>query len=184
MAISYSPREWADGSSGGTPIDAASLNRMESGIANAVAGVNQLNEAGNVTTDDIAAAAVSTDKIADGAVTSAKLAQAVRDSISQAQSTASSAKSAAGAAQGAVNALPKIRHGVATDIGGTAGTTVYRHVNLSGFSQVPAVVACPQSTSPDSCSVAVSNVTTTGFDIRLYRTNTADTDVFWIAIGS
>lgn len=72
---------------------------------------------------------------------------------------------------------------MATNIGGTANTTVYRHVNLSGFTQVPSVAVCPQSIAPNTCSVAVSNVTTAGFDIRLYRTNTADTDVFWTAIG-
>ena len=72
---------------------------------------------------------------------------------------------------------------MATSIGGTANKTVYRHVNLSGFSQVPSVAVCPQSIAPNTCAAAVSNVTTSGFDIRLYRTNTANTDEFWIAIG-
>ena len=76
-----------------------------------------------------------------------------------------------------------IQSGIATDIGGTANTTVYRHINFPhAFSSVPSVVVCPQSTTPNNCSVSASSVTTSGFDIRLYRTNTANTDVFWIAI--
>lgn len=103
-------------------------------------------------------------------------ADGLRDSVSQAQNTAN-------AAQNGVNSMPKIKYGVATSIGGVANKTVYRHVNLSGFSQVPSVAVCPQSTAPNTCAAAASNVTTSGFDIRLYRTNTANTDVFWIAIG-
>lgn len=37
--ISYTPNTWADGSEGGTPIDAAKLNNIESGISGAVAAI-------------------------------------------------------------------------------------------------------------------------------------------------
>ena len=37
--ISYTPTTWADGSEGGTPIDAAKLNNIESGIVDAVAAI-------------------------------------------------------------------------------------------------------------------------------------------------
>lgn len=37
--ISYTPTVWADGSEGGTPIDAAKLNNIESGIVDAVAAI-------------------------------------------------------------------------------------------------------------------------------------------------
>lgn len=37
--ISYTPTTWADGSEGGTPIDAAKLNNIESGISDAVAAI-------------------------------------------------------------------------------------------------------------------------------------------------
>lgn len=42
-AIEYEPREWRDDRDGGTPIDAAALNRMERGIADAAKGVNDIN---------------------------------------------------------------------------------------------------------------------------------------------
>ena len=41
-AIDYESLEWKDDASGGTPIDAAALNRMEGGIADACAGVDEL----------------------------------------------------------------------------------------------------------------------------------------------
>ena len=37
--ISYTPTTWADGAEGGTPIDAAKLNNIESGIVDAVAAI-------------------------------------------------------------------------------------------------------------------------------------------------
>ena len=37
--ISYTPTTWADGSEGGTPIDASKLNNIESGIVDAVAAI-------------------------------------------------------------------------------------------------------------------------------------------------
>ena len=41
-AIDYDSLEWKDDAAGGTPIEAAALNRMEGGIADACAGVDQL----------------------------------------------------------------------------------------------------------------------------------------------
>lgn len=41
-AIDYYSLEWKDDAAGGTPIEAAALNRMEQGIADACAGVDQL----------------------------------------------------------------------------------------------------------------------------------------------
>ena len=73
MAIEYEAKEWQNDSVGGTPITADEMNRIDSGVADAVNGVNELNEPGNVTTDDLA----------DGAVTADKLSQEVRDSVSQ-----------------------------------------------------------------------------------------------------
>lgn len=37
--ISYTPTTWADGSGGGTPIDATKLNNIETGISDAVAAI-------------------------------------------------------------------------------------------------------------------------------------------------
>lgn len=45
--ISYTPTTWADGAEGGTPIDAAKLNNIESGIVDAVAAIGP-----NDTTED------------------------------------------------------------------------------------------------------------------------------------
>ena len=83
MAIGYEATEWKDGAQGGTPIDAAALNKMENGISEACAAVDLLNEEGNVTTEDIASKAVTTEKIADGAVGLDQLSEEVRDSVSQ-----------------------------------------------------------------------------------------------------
>ena len=41
-AIDYESLEWKDDAAGGTPIEAAALNRMEQGIADACAGVDEL----------------------------------------------------------------------------------------------------------------------------------------------
>lgn len=42
MAVSYNAREWKNGASGGTSIDAENLNRMEEGIQDTVNAVNGL----------------------------------------------------------------------------------------------------------------------------------------------
>ena len=39
-SISYTPTTWADGADGGTPITAARLNNLESGVTNAVKQTN------------------------------------------------------------------------------------------------------------------------------------------------
>lgn len=39
-SISYTPTTWADGADGGTPITAARLNNLESGVTNAVKQAN------------------------------------------------------------------------------------------------------------------------------------------------
>ena len=42
--VSFTKKTWADGSSGGTPITAAELNRMEQGIKDCADGVNGLGD--------------------------------------------------------------------------------------------------------------------------------------------
>lgn len=44
MAIGYEAQEWKDGAEGGTPIDAAALNRIESGIAQTALVTDELAE--------------------------------------------------------------------------------------------------------------------------------------------
>lgn len=51
------------------------------------------------------------------------------------------------------------------------------------FTSAPFVMAIPNSSSPHQCRVGVGSVATTGCNIYLNRTNTTDTNVFWIAIG-
>ena len=75
MAIDYQTREWKDDQAGGTPIDAANLNRMEQGIANACAGVDEIKGPGGV----------SADMIADGSISESKLSEGLRDFVSQKQ---------------------------------------------------------------------------------------------------
>lgn len=51
------------------------------------------------------------------------------------------------------------------------------------FENVPHVVATPTTGAPANCSVGVSNITTTGFTLYLYRTTKVNTSVQWVAIG-
>lgn len=44
MAVDFEAREWKDGASGGTGIDAASLNRIEQGVVDTSNAVNGLLE--------------------------------------------------------------------------------------------------------------------------------------------
>lgn len=42
--VRFTKKTWADGSSGGTPITASELNRMEQGIKDCADGVNDLGD--------------------------------------------------------------------------------------------------------------------------------------------
>lgn len=48
--VSFTKKTWADGSSGGTPITASELNRMEQGIKDCADGVNGLGDSISHTT--------------------------------------------------------------------------------------------------------------------------------------
>ena len=48
--VSFTKKTWADGSSGGTPITASELNRMEQGIKDCADGVNDLGDSISHTT--------------------------------------------------------------------------------------------------------------------------------------
>ena len=72
MAIEYEAREWKDDSVGGTPIDAASLNRMEGGISEACNAIDRMEAGG-----------VSEGMISDGAVSEDKLSEGLRDFVSR-----------------------------------------------------------------------------------------------------
>lgn len=77
-----------------------------------------------------------------------------------------------------------IQSGIAEDIAGQADSTVYRPVTFpTAFPSAPRVVLTPVSSVPGNCAVGVSAVTATGFRIYLWRSNTASTDVHWIAVG-
>ena len=51
------------------------------------------------------------------------------------------------------------------------------------FTYAPMVMAIPNSSSPNQCSVGAGSVTTSGCNIYLNRTSATDTYVFWVAIG-
>ena len=76
--ITYEPIDWAQGVSGGTPLNASNLNRMENAIEELVEKANA-----PITIDDIGESAVGNTQIAPDSVTSDKLAQTVRDSLSR-----------------------------------------------------------------------------------------------------
>lgn len=66
-----------------------------------------------------------------------------------------------------------------------ANTTQNVNVTFSeAFENAPHITMCPQTTGPQVCFCAVSNITTTGFTAYFHRTNNYATTVHWIAIGS
>lgn len=50
------------------------------------------------------------------------------------------------------------------------------------FTKVPIVVATPVTVVPQKVELGVTEITTTGFTIVIYRTNDTATDVNWIAV--
>lgn len=68
----------------------------------------------------------------------------------------------------------------------TANTPTAQHVTFSqAFAEEPTVVVSAVSAVPGSAVQAVSaaNITNTGFDAYVYRTNSTVTAVMWIAVG-
>lgn len=66
----------------------------------------------------------------------------------------------------------------------TANTTATSSITFDkAFANPPMVTAIPNSSSPHQCGVGAGNVSATGCNVYLNRTNTTDTNVFWIAIG-
>lgn len=64
-----------------------------------------------------------------------------------------------------------------------ANTVVTKSVTFATpFTSVPRITVTPVTTVPNRCSLGVSNVTTNGFTINLYRTNVSTTSINWIAI--
>jgi len=71
MSISYTPTTWADGADGGTPITAARLNNIESGVTNAVKQANANAEGIKTLGDSVSqATAASYSKLALGSAMS------------------------------------------------------------------------------------------------------------------
>lgn len=63
-----------------------------------------------------------------------------------------------------------------------AKTTVKAAVKFpKAFTKRPNVIVTPWTTVPSICQVAVSDVTTTGFNVYFYRTTKVNTTIFWMA---
>lgn len=52
------------------------------------------------------------------------------------------------------------------------------------FNIVPVVMAIPNTSVPQTATVAVTDIRVNAFKLSLYKTNTSDTNVFWFAFGS
>lgn len=68
----------------------------------------------------------------------------------------------------------------------TANAPTAQHVSFSdAFAEDPTVVVSAVSAVPGTAVQAVSaaNISTTGFDVYVYRTNSTVTAVMWIAAG-
>ena len=78
-----------------------------------------------------------------------------------------------------------VLHGF-VNVAPVANTPTAQHVSFEAeFADDPTVVVSAVSAVPGSAVQAVSaaNITTTGFDVYVYRTNTTVTAVMWIAAG-
>lgn len=78
-----------------------------------------------------------------------------------------------------------IIYGRTSFTGLTASTTATSKITFDKvqFANPPVVMVIPNSSSPHQCNVGAGSITTTGCNVYLNRTNTTDTNVFWIAIG-
>lgn len=77
-----------------------------------------------------------------------------------------------------------IVYGRASFTGLTANTTATSSITFDEvFSNPPVVMTTVNSSSPHQSKTGAGSVTTTGCNIYLNRTNTTDTNVFWVAIG-
>lgn len=77
-----------------------------------------------------------------------------------------------------------IDSGKATIAAPSGGGTASLRIPFSKtFSNVPQVVAVPQTTVPGTCACGVGSIDTQGFTLYFYRTNDTPTGVSWIAIG-
>lgn len=79
-----------------------------------------------------------------------------------------------------------IQHGRVT-VSCTANEVSSASVTFSKtYTSAPTITLTAGSSAPGTAvsEVCVSNVTTTGFDVRVYRTNTSVTTVHWIAVGN
>lgn len=100
MPINYQAHEWKDGASGGTPIDAESLNRIEQGVADACAGVDSLTDHLEKMSEP---GYVSTEALADGAVTSEKISSSVMSSVNGSSKAVSKSRTVCGSKVVSVN---------------------------------------------------------------------------------
>lgn len=65
-----------------------------------------------------------------------------------------------------------------------ANSTVSTSVSFGKtFPAIPQVTVTPQTTVPNKCWCSVGGVTTTGFTLYFYRTDSTSTGISWIAIG-
>ena len=78
-----------------------------------------------------------------------------------------------------------IQYGVTSFTNLSANTPSTQSVSFStSFEYPPVVIACPNTTVPEKISVGTSSITTSSFNLTCTRTNSSDTKVFWVAIGS
>lgn len=130
----------------------------------------------------------ATTTIADGSVSYASLATALKNII-DAKADASSIPTNTnqltnGAGFITSASLPHIERGVITVTPKSKGRVTTKAVTFSSaFSSVPNVVVTPRTTVPDVINCGVSDITTTGFNLYMTRTNTTTTYFQYIAIG-
>ena len=82
------------------------------------------------------------------------------------------------------SALPHIERGQEQVTISKANTYKIQHVTFAtAYSSAPTVILTKHTKVPAIIHVGVSDVTTTGFDMYVIRTNTTTTYVNWMAIG-
>ena len=79
---------------------------------------------------------------------------------------------------------PNIQGGVVSVTPTSANTIKSQAFTFAeAFENVPVVMLVPRTTVPNAITCGVSNVSTTGFTVYMTRTNTTQTNFFYLAIG-
>lgn len=172
-------------------------DKIKEAFDNVASDIANLNQNGVIISQEYVESSVSdwlddhpeaVTTIEDGSVTTAKLGSDVTALINAKANTSAipDATSDLTNDSGFITAsdLPHIEHGQEQVTISKANTYKVKHVTFAtAYTSAPTVILTKHSKVPAIIHVGVSDVTTTGFDMYVIRTNTTTTYVNWMAIG-